>query len=103
MLKWCKHYYVGEAVRDAEKIRSKIEQGRLTPGIYLLTLSENPHHLMELIPAITLKQEAVRMLCPEIIGIASGKDEALSMASAIIQEIYEKTGAFQVREYMKNR
>lgn len=103
MLKWCEHYYIGEGVRDAEKIREKIDQGRLTPGIYLLTLSENPDHIMEILPAVSLKQEAVRRLCPEIIGMAKGKEEAITMVSEILPRIYEETGTFQVREYMKNR
>ncbi len=103
MLKWYEHYYIGEGVRDAEKIRKKIDQGELVPGIYLLTLSENPNNVMEILPAVSLKQETVRRLCPEIIGMAMGKEEAMVMVSELLPKIYEETGTFHVQEYMKNR
>lgn len=103
MLQWYKNCYLGEGIRDAEKIRNKIEQGKLVHGIYLVTFSDNPDNLLEILPAVVLKQSPVRSLCPEIIGMAKGKEEAMAMVSEILSEVYEETGTFQVREYLKNR
>ena len=35
----------------AEKIKNKLDAGKYVHGIYLLTLSDNPSNLFEIIPA----------------------------------------------------
>ena len=103
MLKWHKNCFVGKNVRDLERIQEKLENRRLVPGIYLLVLSEHPRNIMEMFPAVTLLQRTAADLCPEIIGIALGKEEAVSLAEEIIRQVYEETGDVQVKEYLKNR
>ena len=103
MLKWHKNCFVGKNVRDLERIQEKLENRRLVPGIYLLVLSENPRNIMEMFPAVTLLQRTAADLCPEIIGIALGKEEAVSLAEEIIRQVYEETGDVQVKKKKKNR
>lgn len=103
MLKWYKDFYVGEGLKNPDKLKKKIEDGKLTFGIYLITLSDNPDNLLEIIPAAMLLQKTCYELCPEIIGMARGKDDAIDMVADIVMEIYRATGAFQVKEYFKNR
>ena len=103
MLKWYKNFYVGEGLKNPDIIKKKIEDGKLTFGIYLITLSDNPDNLLEIIPAAMLLQKTFYELCPEIIGMARGKDDAIDMVTDIVMEIYRATGAFQVKEYFKNR
>ena len=57
MLKWHDHYYVGESVRDESAVREKLDAGKPVPGIYLVTFSDNPHNILEIIPAVTLFQK----------------------------------------------
>ena len=68
-----------------------------------MTLSDNPSVLLEILPALTLMQEAAADICPEIIGITKGKDVAFDMVSDIIREVYHETGEFRIKEYWKNR
>ncbi len=103
MLKWMDDYYIGETVRNVEDIRQKLDQGKLVPGIYLLTLSVNPHNILEIIPAVTLFQKTAARMCPEIVGVAKGIDEAMELVRSIVQTVYEETGDVQVEKYIKNR
>ena len=103
MLKWCKDLRIGEGVKKADKIRRKLNHGKIVPGVYLITFSENPRNLVEIIPALTMIQQSAADICPEIIGLAGDKDEALEMVTAIIQEVYDATGDFRIEEYWKNR
>lgn len=103
MLKWHKDYYKGAGVRNVTGIRLKLIQGKPVPGIYLITLSENPHNLLEILPALTLVQETAARICPEIVGIAKGKDEAVELVTEMIQTVYEETGNLNIKEYWKNR
>ena len=68
MLKWHKNYYRGASIKNISKIRLKLIQGKPVPGIYLITLSENPHNQLEILPALTLVQETAARICPEIVG-----------------------------------
>lgn len=103
MLKWREDYYVGEGIKDAEKTKKRIDAGKVALGVYLVTLSENPGNLLEIIPSYMLIQKSYYAKCPEIIGMAKGKGEATDLAVDIVKNIYGETGAFQVKEYFKNR
>ena len=103
MLKWNDNCYIGKTVTDTENIRRRLEEGKIVPEIYLLTLSDNPRKLMEILPAVSLVQRSLADLCPEIIGIAAGKEEAFQLTEDIVREVYEETGGVQIREYLKNR
>ena len=89
MLKWREDYYVGEGIKDAAKARRRIDAGRVAFGVYLVTLSENPGNLLEIVPSYMLIQKSYYARCPEIVDI--------------VKNIYGETGAFQVKEYFKNR
>ena len=56
MLKWQENFLAGESVKDPEEIKKKLNSGKPVLGIYLLTLSENPVNLMDIIPAAMLIQ-----------------------------------------------
>ena len=73
------------------------------PGIYLITLSDNPRNLLEILPARTLIQESAADMCPEIVGIAKGKEEAMDLVTEMIRTIFSETDGFEVKEYWKNR
>lgn len=103
MQDWLLKYYVGQGVKKPEKIRKKIDSGKLAPGVYLVTLSDNPGNLLEIFSAVLLMQKPFAALCPRILGMAMGKEEALEMASQIIMEVYGCTGTFCIKEYFKNR
>ena len=49
MLKWQENFLAGESVKDPEEIKKKLNSGKPVLGIYLLTLSENPVNLMDII------------------------------------------------------
>lgn len=89
--------------KKADRIRRKLNHGKIVPGVYLITFSENPRNLLEIIPALTMIQQSAADICPEIIGLAGNKDEAVEMTVEIIQEVYDRTGDFRVEEYWKNR
>ena len=96
-------YLGGASIKNISKIRLKLIQGKPVPGIYLITLSENPHNQLEILPALTLVQETAARICPEIVGIAKGKEEALELITDMVQTIYKETGELNIKEYWKNR
>lgn len=73
MLKWREDYYVGEGIKDAEKTKKRIDAGKVALGVYLVTLSENPGNLLEIIPSYMLIQKSYYAKCPEIIWHGEGQ------------------------------
>ena len=103
MLKWLDGYYIGDGIQGNVRIQSKINAGKAVPGIWLITLSDNPDNLMEIIPADMLLVRSVYDTCPMIIGMAKGKKGAIKQVKKIIETMYKKTGSLAIRDYLKNR
>lgn len=103
MVKWISNFYRGTGVEKPEELKAKINAGAFLPGVYLLTLSDNPQNIMEILPAALLRQKSSVYLCPLVIGVAYGKEEAMELVCDIVKEVYQKTGSFCVEEYLKNR
>lgn len=103
MLKWINNFYRGAGVENPEELKSEINSGTFLPGVYLITLSDNPQNIMEILPAVSLKQKAVVHLCPLVIGVAYGKEEAMELVCGIVEDVYRETGSFCVEDYLKNR
>jgi hypothetical protein len=103
MLKWHEGYYIEEGIEDPDRIRKSIDRRKPEPGIYLLTLSDNPDNLMEIVPAMLLIQKNLYRLCPQVIGMARSKDSAISLATSVIEQTYQATGNFNVKEFLNSR
>lgn len=104
MIRWYKKLYVGKTVKKKEKkIRKSIEQGRPAPGIYLVTRAVNEQNQLEILPAGYLAQKALCRSCPEIIGIAGSRQEALEFVARLADEAYRKRGCESIREYLEAR
>ena len=103
VLKWMKNYYIGDGVKNPTRVRARITAGKCVPDIYIVTLSDNPGNILEILPAVTLVQRGARAICPLIIGMAKGKDEAIQMVRDVVEQVYKETGDFKIKEYLKNR
>ncbi|MGI6069975.1 MAG: hypothetical protein ACOYBE_06065 [Blautia sp.] len=104
MVKWYRDLYVGEGVgKKAKKTAERIEKGKAAPGIYLVTLADHPDNILEILPASLLLQKTARRICPLIVGMAKGKEEAVLLTQRIIEETYQETGSFRVEEFIQDR
>ena len=103
MLNWMDNYYIGETVKHPDEIRQRLDSGKLVPGIYLITLSHNPHNILEILPSVVLYQPTAARLCPQIVGMAKGWFEAAELVRYLVDRVYRETGDVQVADYLKNR
>lgn len=101
MLNWYRNLYVGDtAKKRIKKTVWKINHGAGVPGIYLVTLAANPKNQLEVFAADLLLQKPLRRICPQIIGVAKGYEEAVSLVVAITEEVYGATGNVNIRKYL---
>ena len=100
---WYNRLYVGNnAKKHRFSIIQNIRQKKYRPGIYVLTPASNGNNILDIHPVLSfaspLYKEDEDML---IVGIADGYQDALELAGTIVGEMYEKTGAFCLEEFLK--
>lgn len=99
---WYSRLYVGER---AKKHRFSIIQGirgeRCRPGIYVITPASNGNNILDIYPAMILKNPYYKKKELLVLGIADGYQEALELAGTIVQEMYQKTGGFCLKDFLK--
>ena len=100
MLKWLKKYYIGKGVSKVSEARSRINAGKPAPGIFLVTLSDSPENILEIIPAVLLVYKKLYDSCPMIVGMAGSKSDAILLVQKIIETVYKKTGGFDAETYL---
>ena len=76
-MKWYHKLYLSDsASKHARRTIYKLKHGKFAPGYYLITLSDHPDHLLEIIGTAYLVQRPLWELCPMVVGIARYKEEA---------------------------
>lgn len=100
---WNRKLYLGEGIDDPLEIRKKVNKGSFLPGIFLITLSDHPDHVLEIHPSIMMMQKRIRRTCPKIVGLAKSKKDAMKLVAEIVQEVYDNTGTLEIEKYLKKR
>ncbi len=101
---WYEDLYVGESIiHKTNKIKWKIRHNAGTIDIYVISLASNEENLLDIIPSWELLQRGYPKQKIFVVGLAKGYEEALDVASSIVEEVYRQTGGFDVREYLWNK
>ena len=97
-MRWYRPLYLCKNTADQiDKIWEKATAGAWVPGIYFVTLSSEPGHLLDLFHNTMLKESIFRDVQRlDIVGVAQGRMEALRMVEKIVKDKYQETGGFDV-------
>lgn len=100
---WYENLYIGNnAKKKKNSLIRKIESGKAPLETFLVTLSSGQVNQLEIISAWNLKFWYHRKNCPMIIGLACGQEEALELVVQITEEVLEKTGKTELKDYFLN-
>lgn len=98
---WYDRLYVGEkAKRHRFSIIQSIRRKKLRPGTYVITPPSNGNNILDIYPAAILFQEYYEKKNLLILGVADGYQDAIELAGRIVSEMYEKTGAFCLDDFL---
>lgn len=102
-MRWYRNLYLGpNAEQNIQKIRKKAASGRVMAGVYYITLASTQDNLLDIFHNSMLIQPLfAEDQCTDVVGIAEGKQEAIRLVGTMIQDIYSKTGGFDIRSYFK--
>lgn len=102
-MEWYRNLYLGEvAEKKKYKLYRKINKRRLF-NAYVVTLPSGDENILDIYRYMELLQKHYSKRDIFIIGLACGKDEAMELAARIIGEVYQSTGTFKVRDYIRKR
>ncbi len=101
-MRWWKHLYMGEnAGRKRAEVLRGIREKRIMPDTYVITLPESGNHILDIRPVLLLTKEEREGQEPLILGVASGMGEARELVRTMVDDMYQKTGAFDWNGYMR--
>lgn len=96
--------YIGDSLQsNKDKVIRKMKKGKVMVHLFCVTLPLGSHRILEIHPYFELLQPWYQKQNLRVIGIASSKEEAIILVEGIIGEIYQKTGNFDVAEYLKKK
>ena len=96
-MKLCKDIRLGEKVSGKRfELTWKLKHNRPSGSIYVVVLPE-------VVPEICAYEELRRkkQYGRTVIAAAANKSEAIEVVRALIEEMYQKTGGFDVKSFMK--
>lgn len=101
-MNWYQNLYTGKtAEKKKEKLIQEIDNKIYKGNTYLITLAANHRNNLEILSVHQLRFPYIRRNCPMILGIASGRDEAMEILLKIVDEVYSVTGDVKIREYFE--
>lgn len=98
-MRFLKEMYVGEGIKNKQKILWELRHGAGMTDIYVISLSQGKDQL-ECMHCAYFKQKIIRENTGLVVGIAKGYQEALHMLLSMVEETFQKTGNARVKEYL---
>lgn len=95
---FAKSLYVGDKITDDRKVRWKLKHRAGQLDIYVIALCNGSDQL-EIYHCAFLQQRYYRKHPPFIVGIAKGYDEAVGLVQKMVEDIFAKTGHYDLKEY----
>ena len=96
--------YAGKSIRRRLwKVKWKIVHNAGQIRVYVITFSSNEKNLLDIIPSRELLQKHYPKKDLYVIGLAGNYKEAVELAAYIVSEVYQATGGFDVRSYIRQK
>lgn len=103
-MEWYDHLYVGKkAKRKRHTIIRGIRDGVFDPLSYVITPPQNGNNILDIYPAAMLLLPPYKDQDMLILGIAADYWEALEVVRRIVDEMYQRTGGFDLAALLKER
>ena len=96
--------YVSEIwMNKKKKIMKKLQENRLQPAVYVITLAGGEQNNLEFYSSMLLKQHIFDREEIFVVGIADGYTDALYMVERIADDVFRETGKAEIRQYLLAR
>ncbi|MCD7920930.1 MAG: hypothetical protein LUE14_02440 [Clostridiales bacterium] len=98
---WNDPFYLGKnCTKNYKKLKYRISNRMVHPGVYLLTFPRSGQGILEIIPSLILLQEHYPTDDLTIVGMGATRREAISIVEQIVSETVRARGDADVAAYM---
>ena len=101
-MKFSSNLYVGEGIRNPEKVKWKLKHNAGQFSVYVIALAASSDDQLEIIHCGYLKQRCFDTEHMLVVGLASSRQEALEIVTRLAQKVVRETGDADIREYILN-
>ncbi|MBR5596274.1 MAG: hypothetical protein IKW30_02580 [Lachnospiraceae bacterium] len=98
-MRFLKEMYVGEGIKNKQKVLWKLKHGAGMIDIYVISLA-NGNDQLDCTLCSYFKQKFIREHVGLVVGIAKGYSEAQGLIVSMIEESLRETGSANVKEYI---
>ncbi len=100
-MRWYEHLYLGEkAKKHRFKVLQGLRAGKLQPEVYVITPPESGNNLLEIYPSVMFLLPPLSGEDRLIVGVAVTYWEALEVVRQIVDDLYQTTGGFCLRDML---
>ncbi|HJA94391.1 MAG TPA: hypothetical protein H9717_14980 [Candidatus Eisenbergiella merdipullorum] len=100
-MKFCRDLYVGETIRNPEKVKWKLRHNAGQFSVYVIALAASSDQL-EIIHSGYLKQRCFDTEHMLVVGLASSRQEAVEIVIGLAQKVVRETGDADIKGYILN-
>lgn len=101
-MRFLKEIYVGEGIKNKQKVRWKLKYGVGMKDVYVISISNGSDQL-DCMKSFYFKQKAIRNNVGLIVGLAKGYSQAQGLIISMIEEAVRETGSANVKEYLLHK
>lgn len=94
--------YVGESIRQPERVKWKLRVLAGQFDVYLITVSQNGDNQLECFHNGLLKQKLFRRPNYFVVGIANSYEEALELIKQITEDCVKATESGNIKDFLLN-
>lgn len=99
-MKFYKDLYIGDTVKKPKRLIRKLKHHKIKPGFFVIAYMRDTARL-EICSSLLLAQWYYKENPPGcIVGLANGRDEALSLIEKIAQDALAATGKVSLVEFL---
>ncbi len=100
MILWNSCLYIGDKMKKKkDRVIASINKREATFGVYCIAFASHPANLFDIYEANELLFPYYQKADIKIVGLASGRQEAVDLIHDMLMEVYHRTGEFNVRTY----
>ena len=98
-MKFSSNLYVGEGIRDPEKVKWKLKHNAGQFSIYVIALAASKEDQLEIIHSGYLKQRCFDTDDMFVVGLASSRQEAVEIVASLAGKVVRETGDADLKGY----
>ncbi|MEZ3436056.1 MAG: hypothetical protein K1W34_15830 [Lachnospiraceae bacterium] len=100
-MRYYRYLYLGEDLKEKkEKIIGKIERGKLTWDIHIVTLPVGEKNQLEIYACNQFLQRDYPKMDFFVVGIVKGYENAIELVEEIAKQVYNETRSADIRSYI---